>query len=273
MTTNVMRFIRDPLFVFIVVGILLFAVDSVRQQESTDSNIVVSKNDIQRLHDQWLSQMGTAPTPGELDGLINSYIREEIFVREARKLGLERDDVIIRRRLAQKLQFVVEDRALLETPSDSALRGYFDRHKQRYEIAERLTFSHVFFSPERRDDANKDAIKQLTSIHDGNWRELGDSFMLRRTYTQATSTEIRRDFGSRFMTSLSSLPVGTWRGPIVSGYGQHLVKLTQRNPARESSFDEAIERVRNDFNLERRNEANETELNAMRKNYRVEIER
>ena len=268
-----MRFIRDPLFVFIVVGILLFAVDSVRQQESTDSNIVVSKNDIQRLHDQWLSQMGSAPTPGELDGLINSYIREEIFVREARKLGLERDDVIIRRRLAQKLQFVVEDRALLETPSDSALRGYFDRHKQRYEIAERLTFSHVFFSPERRDDANKDAIKQLTSIHDGNWRELGDSFMLRRTYTQATSTEIRRDFGSRFMTSLSSLPVGTWRGPIVSGYGQHLVKLTQRNPARESSFDEAIERVQNDFNLERRNEANETELNAMRKNYRVEIER
>jgi len=268
-----MRFIRDPLFVFIVVGILLFAVDSVRQQESTDSNIVVSKNDIQRLHDQWLSQMGSAPTPGELDGLINSYIREEIFVREARKLGLERDDVIIRRRLAQKLQFVVEDHALLETPSDSALRGYFDRHKQRYEIAERLTFSHVFFSPERRDDANKDAIKQLTSIHDGNWRELGDSFMLRRTYTQATSTEIRRDFGSRFMTSLSSLPVGTWRGPIVSGYGQHLVKLTQRNPARESSFDEAIERVRNDFNLERRNEANETELNAMRKNYRVEIER
>ena len=111
------------------------------------------------------------------------------------------------------------------------------------------------------------------TIHDGNWRELGDSFMLRRTYTQATSTEIRRDFGSRFMTSLSSLPVGTWRGPIVSGYGQHLVKLTQRNPARESSFDEAIERVRNDFNLERRNEANETELNAMRKNYRVEIER
>ena len=155
MTTKVTRFIRDPLFVFIVVGILLFAVDSVRQQESTDSNIVVSKNDIQRLHDQWLSQMGSAPTPGELDGLINSHIREEIFVREARKLGLERDDVIIRRRLAQKLQFVVEDRALLETPSDSALRGYFDRHKQRYEIAERLTFSHVFFSPERRDDPRR----------------------------------------------------------------------------------------------------------------------
>ncbi|SUZ76176.1 uncharacterized protein METZ01_LOCUS29030 [marine metagenome] len=268
-----MRFIRDPLFIFIVVGILLFAIDSARQQESTDRNIVVSKNDIQRLHDQWLSQMGTAPTPTELDGLIDSYIREEMFVREARKLGLERDDVIIRRRLAQKLQFVVEDRALLEPPNDLDLRGYFDRHQKRYEIAERLTFSHVFFSPERRDDANKDATKLLGSIHDGNWRELGDSFMLRRTYTQATPTEIRRDFGSRFMTSLSSLPVGTWRGPIVSGYGQHLVKLTQRNPARESSFDEAIDRVRNDFNLERRNEVNEAELSAMRENYRIRIER
>ncbi|MFP6796348.1 MAG: peptidylprolyl isomerase [Pseudomonadales bacterium] len=268
-----MRFVRDPLFVFIVIGILLFAVDSLRQRELTDRNIVVSKNDIQRLHDQWLSQMGTEPTPAELDGLIDSHVREEMFVREARKLGLEHGDVIIRRRLAQKLQFVVEDRALLEPPSDTALRGYFDRHQQRYQVAERLTFSHVFFSPERRDDATKDAAELLGSINDGNWRELGDSFMLRRTYTQATPTEIRRDFGSRFMTSLSLLPVGTWQGPVVSGYGQHLVKLTQRHPVRESTFHEAIDRVRNDFNLERRNEANATELNTMRENYRIRIER
>ncbi|HIC34394.1 MAG TPA: hypothetical protein EYO78_06290, partial [Gammaproteobacteria bacterium] len=82
-----MRFVRDPLFVFIVVGVLLFAVDSLRQRGSTDLNIVVSKNDIQRLHDQWLSQMGSEPTPAELEGLIDGHVREEMFVREARKLG------------------------------------------------------------------------------------------------------------------------------------------------------------------------------------------
>ena len=268
-----MRFVRDPLFVFIVVGVLLFAVDSLRQRGSTDRNIVVSKNDIQRLHDQWRSQMGSTPTPAELEGLIDGHVREEMFVREARKLGLEHDDVIIRRRLAQKLQFVVEDRALLEPPSDTTLRRYFDRHQDRYQVAERLTFSHVFFSPERRDTAAQDAINLLGSIDDGNWRQLGDSFMLRRTYTQATPTEIRRDFGSRFMTSLSSLSIGTWQGPVVSGYGQHLVKLTQRYAARESTFDEAVDRVRNDFNLDRRTEANATELHAMRENYRIRIER
>ena len=268
-----MRFVRDPLFVFIVIGVLLFAVDSLRQPGSSDRNIVVSKNDIQRLHDQWLSQMGSEPTPAQLEGLIDGHVREEMFVREARKLGLEHDDVIIRRRLAQKLQFVVEDRALLEPPSDTTLRSYFDRHQERYQVAERLTFSHVFFSPERRDSAAQDAINLLESIDDGNWRQLGDSFMLRRTYTQATPTEIRRDFGSRFMTSLSSLSIGTWQGPVVSGYGHHLVKLTQRYAARESTFDEAIDRVRNDFNLDRRTEANATELHAMRENYRIRIER
>ncbi|GIS70322.1 MAG: hypothetical protein CM1200mP9_11430 [Gammaproteobacteria bacterium] len=103
-----MRFIRDPLFVFIVVGVLLFAIDSTRQEESADRNIVVSKNDIRRLSDQWLSQMGNEPSSTELDGLIDAHVREEMFVREARKLGLEHDDVIIRRRLAQKLQFVVK---------------------------------------------------------------------------------------------------------------------------------------------------------------------
>ena len=125
-----MRFIRDPLFVFIVVGVLLFAIDAARQEESTDRNIDVSKNDIQRLNDQWLSQMGAEPSSAELDGLIDAHVREEMYVREARKLGLEHEDVIIRRRLAQKLQFVMEDRALLEPPSDQALRGYFDRHQE-----------------------------------------------------------------------------------------------------------------------------------------------
>ena len=268
-----MRFIRDPLFVFIVVGVLLFAIDSTRQEESADRNIVVSKNDIRRLSDQWLSQMGNEPSSTELDGLIDAHVREEMFVREARKLGLEHEDVIIRRRLAQKLQFVVGDRALLEAPSDQALRSYFDRHQERYRVAERLNFSHVFFSPERRNNAAEDASDALRSIHDKNWRELGDSFMLRRTYTQATPAEIRRDFGSRFMTSLSSLSIGTWQGPIISGYGQHLVKLTQRYPARESTFDEAAERVRNDFNLDRRVEANAAELEVMRENYRIRIDR
>ena len=268
-----MHFIRDPLFVFIVVGVLLFAIDAARQEESTDRNIDVSKNDIQRLNDQWLSQMGAEPSSAELDGLIDAHVREEMYVREARKLGLEHEDVIIRRRLAQKLQFVMEDRALLEPPSDQALRGYFDRHQERYQIAERLNFSHVFFSPERRNNAAKDASDVLMSIDDKNWRELGDSFMLRRTYTQATPTEIRRDFGSRFMTSLSSLSVGTWQGPIISGYGQHLVRLTQRYPARESTFDEVAEKVRNDFNLDRRTEANATELKVMRENYRIRVDR
>ena len=75
------------------------------------------------------------------------------------------------------------------------------------------------------------------------------------------------------MTSLSSLSIGTWQGPIISGYGQHLVKLTQRYPARESTFDEAAERVRNDFNLDRRVEANAAELEVMRENYRIRIDR
>ena len=258
---------------FVGIGIALFIADGLWTDDASDNLIVVTGPDINRLAGQWEAQMGREPTTDELDGLIDNHVREEMFVREALKLGLDRNDVIIRRRLAQKLQFVTEDRSLLEPANEADLRAYYQEHQHRYEQPLRLTFSHIFFSPDRRDDPAKEASAVLPTLTDDNWRDAGDPFILRRTYANVSPAEIRRDFGSRFATGVQQLAQGNWQGPVVSGYGQHLVKLSGRTEARTTTFEDAELRVRNDFDIDRRDAANEAYLQDMRTQYRIEIER
>ena len=275
-----MRYLKDPLALFLVVGAALFAIDAWRSAEG-DNVIRVGPLDIARLQDQWALQMGRPPSDEELDALVNAHVREEMLVREALAMGLDGNDVIIRRRLAQKLTFLTEDLALLEPADEAELEAFFQANAERYRVAERLTFSHAYFSPDRRDAARADATAALAAIDDANWRAQGDPFMLRRTYAQVTLADVRKDFGAAFAQALDGLAGGKagdgekagWQGPIESGYGFHLVRLNSRAPSRLPAFAEVATRVRGDFDAERRNQANERYQEALRARYRIEIER
>ena len=266
-----MRYLKDPLAVFLLLGVVIFAVDA-WGPDPDDEVINVGVLDIARLSDQWRAQMGRDPTETELAGLVDAHVREEMLVREALRMGLDANDVIIRRRLAQKLTFLTEDLALLEPATDAQLAEFFEADVERYRVPARFTFSHIYFSPDRRETARADAAAALPEVTEDNWRTIGDPFMLRRTYAHVTVGDIRKDFGTAFSEALPRLEGDGWVGPVESGYGFHLVRIDRRTASRLPDFAEVRERVAVDYDSKRRSDANDSYYETLAAQYRVDIE-
>jgi peptidyl-prolyl cis-trans isomerase C len=259
------RLFREPLIYFLLTGAALFAAGEFFGGDD-GQRIVVTDGERQRLADQWQVQMGRPPSHEELEGLTEQWIREEIYYREALAAGLDQDDVIIRRRLAQKLAFLSEDLTAARAPEERALRDWHQAHAQRYREPQRFTFSHRYFSTERREDAQADAQAALASAAEP---PDGDPFMLQQRYLERSQSEIAELFGREFAQALTELPRGEWQGPVRSAYGWHLVKLEACVEARALSFDEAAPRVVSDYTRDERQRASEAFYDSIRARYRV----
>ena len=266
-----MKYLKDPLVAFLLIGAAIFGVDAWRS--SGPELVRVGPLDIERLQDQWQIQMGRPPTETELDGLIDAHVREEILVREARNIGLDDNDVIIRRRLAQKLTFLTEDLALLAPPTDAEAIEFFQTNAERYRIPARYSFSHVYFSPDARATPREDAIAASHQGVETDWRTLGDPFMLQDTFTNVSEADVRKVFGARFSESLTKLAGDGWQGPVESGYGYHLVRVNQRTQARAPGYHEVKENVVDDLDAKRRADANARYYESVRSRYKIEVER
>ena len=265
------NWIRDPLVVFLGLGAAIFAIEQwVASAFDEDQVIVVGQADVDHIAALWQTQMGRPPTTSELDALLDDHVREEVMVREAKRLALDQDDAIIRRRLAQKLAFLTEDLATLAPPTEAALRTHFEANKDRYATPAVVTFSHIYFSPDRRDDPAGDAERGLATLDPDAWRKAGDPFMLGRTYAHASVSRIGRDFGSGFLAGLDALDVGPgWQGPIDSAYGSHLVRLDARTPALGADYESVAARVLRDYDAERRAAANAAHFEELKGRYEV----
>ena len=267
---RIRRGLRDPLFAFLLIGTAVFVLEDVWRGDASRT-IVVSREQADRLAELWHAQMERPPTAQELAALIEDRVREEILVREARRLRLDEDDVIVRRRLAQKVSFLSEDVATLEPPEEEELERYFETHRQRYETPAVVTFSHIYFSPDRRADAAGDAERALAELDPDAWRTTGDPFMLGRTYAHAALPRLRKDFGDAFAEQVAAMPAeGVWRGPLRSGYGFHLVRVDAASPAKGADYASVAERVAADFDAQRRADANQAYFENLRAQYTVE---
>ncbi len=280
------RVLRDPLFVFLIIGVAVFALDSLAGGvfDAESRTIVVPRAQVIRLADLWSAQIGRLPTAAELDSLVEDHIREEILVREAVRMGLDQDDTIVRRRLAQKMSFLMEDTVVTEPLTDADVAEYFEENAGRYGEPRRFTLRHVYVSPDRRgsdEEAMAAALEILDELRaEGDdaspentlWRQLGDPFMLRREYGRRTADDLAELFGSAFVEALDELPLGEWAGPVESAYGQHLVRLSVRTEAEPAVFEEVRRRVLNDAQRDARDAANRAAHERLRERYRVEIE-
>ena len=267
------RWLKDPLFAFLLIGAAVFAVESAWRaaQRDAEYTIVVPAAESRRLAELWQTQTGRAPTPSELQGLLEEHVREEILVREAKRLRLGEGDAIVRRRLVQKLAFLTDDLAIGEAVDEAELRRYFEDNRERFETPAVVTFSHIYFSPEQRADARADAERALAALDAEAWRSAGDPFMLGRTYAYASLERVRKDFGDAFAAAVASLPAeGAWRGPLRSVYGQHLVRVDANTPARSPDYAAAKQRVVAEFDAERRAAANRKYFEELRARYTVE---
>ena len=265
------RLLREPLLYFLLAGAALFLLADALGGD-TGKRIVVSDAERARLTAQWQAQMGRPPTEAELAALIEQWIREEIYYREAVAMGLDEDDVIIRRRLAQKLTFLTEDLATAEPPSEAELRGFYDDNAADYAQPERWSFVHRYFSGERRDQAEADARAALAALDGGEADEAavqGDPFMLQRSYVARSEREIGELFGRDFAAAVAALPVGGWAGPVRSAYGWHLVQVQDYLPARQRPFDEVADQVVADYRQQQRRLANEARYQALLQRYEI----
>jgi peptidyl-prolyl cis-trans isomerase C len=261
----VRRLLREPLVPFLFAGAALFAIGEYLGGDDA-LRIVVAEGERQRLMDQWQAQMGRPPTESEFEALVEQWIREEIYYREALAAGLDQDDVIVRRRLAQKLAFLSEELIALPPPDDAALRVWYAAHADRYEEPERFTFSHRYFNAERREDAQADA---RAALHNGAEPTGGDPFMLPGRYVERSPREIRELFGREFADALADLPAGEWQGPVRSAYGWHLVQVEARIPARALSFEEAAPRIAAEYARDQRQRAGDAHYQSLRARYRI----
>ncbi len=267
--------LREPLVHFLVLGALLFILNGMFGSSApADPTIRVSEPAIARLAQLFSAQWQRPPTRAELDGLVEQQIREEVLYREAVALGLDQNDTIVRRRLVQKLEFLSQD-LVDENPSEADLRGFFQENAERFEEPAVLTFTHVYLNPDRRGDSLRgDAellLDDLRADSAGDAADLGDTFLLPLTFAQRSQREVAGLFGADFAADLATLEVGSWQGPVASGYGLHLVLVQERINARVPEFGAVRDKVRLEYLSVQRRDADETMYQRLRERYRIDV--
>ncbi|MDN3512162.1 MAG: peptidylprolyl isomerase [Candidatus Jettenia sp. CY-1] len=279
----IFRLLREPLVHFLILGAVLFCIFIIVNQgdnkKKEGTPVVITHGRIQQLRETFTAQRGRSPTEEELHEIIEDHIREEILYREAMHLGLDRDDTIIRRRLAQKIQFLYEDLLTVKDPTDTELQQYFTAHADLYRQPDRLSFVHIYFSTDRRGvvEAEKTAQALLTDLRKESISfeppELGDPFLLQHDCQQYSEQEVAELFGNDFARAVFSLKTGEWEGPVLSSYGIHLVMVSERLEGRMPSLSEVHSEVENDWRYAWRQETNIAAYQRLRERYEVVIEK
>jgi len=275
------KLLREPLVHFMFIGAaiyLLYGVFAEPVPEADDKTIVVTAGEVEWMQTAWQKRWNRPPTAEEFDGLIQQYIKETVLYREALTMGLNQHDQVIRRRLAQKLGFLAKDLVALTPPTEAELQSYFDEHQDRYQEPVLYTFTQVFIDPDKRGDATLDDAESIkaTLIAKGDTIDdagaLGDDFMLQNYYPGKDAVEIQKLFGSGFSESLVELSPGQWHGPVLSGYGVHLVYISSISEPPAPEFAALRERVVQDWEMERGEELNAKFYENLRSQYTVVIE-
>jgi hypothetical protein len=268
---------KEPLFHFLIIGALIFVVFSIVNKDEIEvsgKKIVVTSADIERLTATWSNKWNRPPTETELQGLIDSYIKEEVYYREALALGLDQDDTILRRRLMQKMEFLSNDLAELNQPDETALNTYFLDNQERYELAPRISFTHIYFSWDKRGaKVVEDAKSVLSGLNALRAPGKGDSFMMQYDFVQETPFEVERLFGKGFAERLFTLETNTWKGPIESGYGLHLVRISEKIDSQMPELASVIDKVRTDFMFEQRQRVNNEIYEKFKEHYEIVVEK
>lgn len=274
------KILREPLLHFLLLGAAIFAGYGLLSKGSRDEpgKIVISEGQIAAMADGFARTWRRPPTQKEIDGLIYDRVEEEVYCREAMALGLDKDDTIIRRRLRQKMDFITDDVAALAEPSDDELSAFLKTHPDAFRVQRQFTFSQVYLNPERhRENLGRDTVELLARLRrageNADLSELGDSFLLEHKFESLAASEVVKQFGDKFAARLNELSPGQWEGPIESGYGVHLIRVSKRTEGRVPELAEVRDAVRREWANTRRLESNEKFFAELLKRYVVTIER
>jgi parvulin-like peptidyl-prolyl isomerase len=273
------RLLREPLVHFLLIGAVLFGLYSLMQSGRPGTvpskEIRLSLDEIAQLTLLYQSQWRRPPTPQELERMVENKVQQEILYREALAMGLDKDDEIVKRRMAQKMQFLAEDVAAAREPTTAELRSWFEKNSAKFAQPPRLSFRHLYFSPDRRGarargDAEQALAKLAGQPVDAKIAtSLADAFMFQDYYRDRAPNYLGKEFGPPFALALAKLPPGSWQGPIESGFGWHLVFVDTMIPGRVPAFEEVEPDIRTAWLGEQKALAWEKAYKEMRANYTV----
>jgi hypothetical protein len=273
-----MRWLREPLLHFVLLGALIFAGYAFvsRDNGNRTDEIVVTQAQIAMLATTFAGTWQRPPTADEMDGLIRDYIREEVAAREAVALGLDKDDTVIRRRLRQKLEFISEDLTSRAEPTERELQDYLAAHVDVFRTERRFTFTQVYLDPQRHADRlSRDTealLARLEADPDLDAQTLGDSLLLGSRFDALPASEVAREFGEDFARQLAALPVGSWAGPVKSGYGVHFVRISRRDDGDVPSLAQDRAAIKREWSNAQRTAASEAFYRGLLARYAVKIE-
>ena len=273
------RLLREPLVHFLLLGAILFGAYSYAERAhggiDQSTQIRLSIDDISQLVLVFRSQWRRDPAPEELRVLVEDRVREEVLYREALALGLDRDDTIVRRRMAQKIQFLVEDAA--REPTREELATWYRANRGQFALPSRVSFRHLYFSPDRRGArARDDAAAALTKLagqpEDSSLAaNLADAFMFQEYYRDRAADFLGKEFGPNFALAVAKLSPGSWQGPVESGFGWHLVFIDVVIPGRVPAFEEVEDDVKQAWFAAQKALAWEKAYKEMRVKYTVQL--
>jgi hypothetical protein len=271
-------FCREPLVHFLVIGGVLFLYWHVvgPRLATQPQSILITPAHVERIAQVWAKTHLRPPTAGELAGMVEQEIDEEILYRQAVALGLDRDDLVIRRRLATKMEFLTDDLAEAANPTDEQLQAFLLQHPDKFSLEPLTSFSQVYLDPSKRGArAAQDAenlLAQLNAKSGADWKTLGDPLPLPNAYSEAATALVARAFGREFPKKLALLPVGRWSGPIESGFGLHLVLIQDRTPGKAQPLADVREAVVTEWRTARRQELSAKFREQRRAGFAVTVE-
>jgi peptidyl-prolyl cis-trans isomerase C len=269
------RAVREPLLHFVVLGAVLYFVSTWLTTHPEAQRIVVSRADIDGIATNYQLQYGARPSGQQLDALVDAFVREEIYYREALRNGLDRNDEIVRRRLVQKYEFLQQDLAAVPEPDEATLTAWFEQHRSQYQQPARVSFTQVYFSPDARGEqgARESAVRERARlVASGRVRapEDGDLFPGTTDFSALTAQDIGRVFGDGTLSEqIFSLPASTWSAPLRSGLGWHLVRVDGVEPAQVPAYADVAARVRGDWLDAQRGQRNEDDYARLRAGYTI----
>lgn len=274
-----MRILKEPLLHFVLIGLLLFLVFRIMNPPATDQRdqIVVSNGLIEHLGTNFARTWQRPPDEAEMIGLIREYVRDEVAYREALNLGLDRDDSIVRRRMRQKLEFLFEDAIAADEASDEDLAAFLSENAEDYAFDPEFTLLQIYINPERHDAPAAQAEQLLKEVREKDAlledvSALGDGLMLPSRLDLAPLWQIKRSFGEDFSDALIDLEPGGWEGPVISGYGLHLVYIVEKVAGREAELAEVRDSVLRDWSMRRKEESLDRLYREMTERYEIVFE-
>lgn len=269
--------LREPLLYFLVLGFMLFWAGRVYQRHTSIYRITETPARVAYLGQQYALQFGSYPDEKMLQILIRRDIHDEMLFREGIALKLDQSDEIVRRRIVQKMQFLLNDTSAPPEPTETQLRAYYTEHAGAYLRPSQVTFSHIFFAdgPAGSHPAvqrARDLLNDLNGSAVNRAPERGDPFPYRYDFADYDPGQVTRLFGdTEFSKEAFVAPVGRWSGPFRSGYGWHLLHVDARREPSAPDFVAVRDQVRTDYLQGEQDKANEAALAGLASRFTVAL--